>query len=805
MKKILALTVLSLLLFACDEAEDVGQPLPIEAEQAVQAMPGFKHPAILPAYKLPGEDRVPGKLDAASDFRKAHPQWYAITEPPPAGYRPMKEWEPMVANIITYSNYLPSDDATAQTMADIVIGSVDVGEVWVVVDSGSAKADLLDRVKEGGVSDKDIEDQIVFFQMENDAIWMIDFGPLPMVDDDAGKMIWQDFRYYHQRVLDDAIPTRLANRVNVTSYRSPFDFEGGNFQADGEEFCYTTERVYYYTGLDYDGVNEMFKTYYGCKETVVLKDITNDGTGHVDMFFKLGGKHVAFMGEYTTVSDATNKQRMDDNVDILSALKYADGSPGIKTYRIPMPHAGKAGSESIPRTFINSTLFVSADNKTKVNLWPMYTVDKDLEAEALDSWEEGLPGWDHIGIVSDQISLYSGAIHCVTRTVPALPLERAIADGECVDGACQGADGAFNGACVPATEEDPGCWGPEWECLCNICDASGCKIPATCGDGNCDGSENCFSCAADCTCGVDQACNVIAGICASDTCGNDVCDEEENCLSCQADCGCANGESCSFGICTGDPCGGITYDGCCDGDSLIYCDSEDLVVQGCQGAGCGWNAEKEWYDCDATGEDPSGQKPGDCSEFSYPPGCDGKECGDNGGGYSCGECAAGVPCNNGVCGEGPACSCDGKECGDDGCGTSCGECGDGLICEANSCVEGICEPVCGEGQECGDDGCGGFCGECAEGFVCLENACVQGIVNPEGFSPDIATQDDASEIGEDIVADGTVAAVEEEPEEGKKSDGCSANASGMGGTGMGLLLLGLFMAFGVLRRRSVLA
>ncbi len=836
MRKILALALLSLMLFACDQVGDAGLQLPENAEQAVKVKPGFKHPAILPAYKLPGEDRVPGKQDAASDFRKAHPQWYAITKPPPASYRPMKEWEPMVANMITYSNYLPGDNETAQTMADIVVHSVDVGEVWVVVDSGAAKADLLERVKAGGVTDKQIENQMVFFSIENDAIWTIDFGPFPLVDDDAGQMIWQDFRYYHQRVLDDAIPIRLANRVNVTSYRSPFDFEGGNIQADGDEFCYTTERVYLYTGLDYDGLNELMKTYYGCKEAVVLKDITNDGTGHVDMFFKLGGKHVAFMGEYTVVPDPTNKKRMDDNVDILDALKYSDGSPGIKTYRIPMPNAGKAGSESIPRTFINSTLFVSADGETKVNLWPMYTVDKDLEAEALDAWEEGLPGWDHIGIISDQISLYSGAIHCVTRTIPAMPLERAIADGECVDGACQGGEGAYDGTCIAATEEDPGCWGPEWECLCNICTASGCKIPASCGNGTCDSGENCFSCAADCSCGDEQACSVVAGECAADTCGNGACDADENCLSCQADCGCSGGESCAFGICTGDPCGGITYDGCCDGDdSLVYCDNGDLVVNSCQGSGCGWAADKDWYDCGLSGEDPSGAKPYDCGEFSYPPGCDGKECGDNGGGYSCGECAPGDSCIEGSCGDGPVCSCEGKECGDDGCGDSCGECADGLICldgacdevvcscdgkecgddgcgvscgecdggfacEGNTCVEVICTPTC-DGFNCGDDGCGGSCGECAEDFLCEANICVEEASNPESVTGDIVTEADGGGNAADAIIDVTG----EEPGDGGGDDGCTASAAGRNGSSLGLLLFALLVGLVVLRRRSEFA
>jgi agmatine/peptidylarginine deiminase len=736
---VLPLIMLLLLAVACDFVGEAQETVPVNVEIAKQVEPGFKHPGILPAYRMPGEERIAGKQDAASDYRAMHPQWYAITKPPPASFRPMKEWEPMQANIITYSDYMPGDNGTAQTLADIAIHSIPAGEVWVVVRAESAKNDLIDRMKAGGVTDQQIADQVKFFNIENDAIWTIDFGPFPLVDDAAGEMVWTDFRYYHQRYRDDAIPTRLANLVGVNTYRSPFDFEGGNFQADGDEFCYFSERVYQYTGMSFDDVESIMQTHYGCKKAVVLKDITDDGTGHIDMFFKLASKHSAFIGDYTVVSDPTNKQRMDDNVDILHGLKYSDGSPGIKVYRIPFPNP----SDGVPRTFINSTFFVSADGQYKVNLWPMYTVDKDLEAEALDAWEQGLPGWVHQGILSDQISLYSGAVHCVTRTIPAVALANAIPDGECVNGACEGEAGAYNGACISDYEPTSGCWGPEWECLCNICNATGCGIPASCGDGTCDDDETCFSCAQDCGCGDEQICDPASRECFDDECGD------------------------------------ITNVGCCDGDdTLVYCDGGLLVVSSCQGEGCGWSSADSLYDCGGDGQDPSGTALLDCAGYGFPPGCDDKECGDNGQGYSCGECSDGEECVKGSC-ELLVCSCDGKDCGDDGCGGSCGECDEGI-----ECLEGICEctPSCDE-KTCGDDGCGGLCGECEEGFTCDESfACAAVSVEPD---EDVITEEDTT---------GTDGG-------GKKSGGCSTDASGSGSTGMGLVLFALLFAVLAVRRK----
>lgn len=66
-------------------------------------------------------------------------------------------------------------------------------------------------------------------------------------------------------------------------------------------------------------------------------------------------------------------------------------------------------------------------------------------------------------------------------------------------------------------------------------------------------------------------------------------------------------------------------------------------------------------------------------------------------------------------------SCEGRACGDDGCGGSCGACEDGLSCSHGQCIAG-CVPNCA-GLTCGDDGCGGSCGTCEENFTCVDGHC----------------------------------------------------------------------------------
>ncbi len=143
------------------------------------------------------------------------------------------------------------------------------------------------------------------------------------------------------------------------------------------------------------------------------------------------------------------------------------------------------------------------------------------------------------------------------------------------------------------------------------------------------------------------------------------------------------------------------------------------------------------------------------------PYCDDRQCGDDGCGDVCGECASdrscnelgicvcefteceGVCCDDGeTCNDGTCCipDCDSRECGDNACGGLCGTCGDEKHCdedglcacsfetcdkeccsEGQSCVDGsCCTPDC-TGIACGDDSCGGSCGECAEGLSCSDS------------------------------------------------------------------------------------
>ena len=158
---------------------------------------------------------------------------------------------------------------------------------------------------------------------------------------------------------------------------------------------------------------------------------------------------------------------------------------------------------------------------------------------------------------------------------------------------------------------------------------------------------------------------------------------------------------------------GIPDTGACDGDNLIGCVNDEVFTVDCAQLGlfCG---------PDSTGA--LSCVPDECT-----PACEGKSCGSDGCGGTCGSCEPGASCDDeGQCVSECEAQCDGKSCGPDGCGGSCGACELGFLCNDSGQCEKDCKPQC-EGKDCGPDGCGGFCGLCSEGDFCTD----QGFCKPE--------------------------------------------------------------------------
>ena len=436
--------------------------------------------------------------------------------------------------------------------------------------------------------------------------------------------------------------------------------------------------------------------------------------------------------------------------------------------------------------------------------------------------------------------------------------------GSCVLGqVCQ--SGICAGPCTPdcAMSEcgDDGCGGScgtcpaSQTCTFGFCSGGGCFPACTgmeCGDDGCGGV--CGVCMPPKKCSAEGQCydpSICQPACTGKECGDD---------ACGGVCGtCMPPTHCSFGVCV-KSCSGIGYVGCCNGSVLVWCQDGDVMTTDCsQSPTCGWDPGASFYSCATDGAvDPAGVHPLDCSSLCSPS-CGSHECGPDGCGGSCGECAPDRTCSaaglcvvavGGCAGLSWQGCCDGegiRYCGDgEPVSLSCdglGPCGwDETLGYYDCDTAGTPDPsgtypmTCGgcagqcDGRDCGSDGCGGTCGACLPGQECVGGVCgaagAEG--TPDGAAPEASVSDanvadaiepdgrsealDPADLESDACPDGTslyygscrgaeeaqaVEEVEADGPAGASAGGCSA-----GGTGEPARLPLLLVAVAILLRRT---
>ncbi|NOZ02212.1 MAG: hypothetical protein GXP54_10025, partial [Deltaproteobacteria bacterium] len=212
----------------------------------------------------------------------------------------------------------------------------------------------------------------------------------------------------------------------------------------------------------------------------------------------------------------------------------------------------------------------------------------------------------------------------------------------------------------------------------------------------------------------EPGCGCEDRICGADNCG-------ASCGACPDGAVCiAGGTACCVPDCVGKTCGPDGCGGlcgiCAPGLSCSVLGLCELVPQGCGEAPPGV-AGCDGCPCQACvcEQDP------DCCAQHWDADC----------AALCGQCESGYcPCYL---------QCDDKECGDDGCGGTCGECAPDEVCAPGGTC---CVPDC-DGKECGSDGCGGTCGECPDGLQCLEpkHLCITGCGGIEDLVPPECCED----------------------------------------------------------------
>lgn len=294
-----------------------------------------------------------------------------------------------------------------------------------------------------------------FFVHPGNAFWFRDFGPIAFYYGDNDDIGFLDFEYYGGRPLDNDIPVRIAEDLGWPVYTSTIEYEGGNILVDGLGTLVTSTALYSKNsdneGLYIQDENSQYGYYLQEKEPLtnaqvddslrylmrlselkVLPKLNYDGgTGHIDLYCDMWEETGFVVSQYPqSLSSWTDAVKVSSN---LETLLNSDNYFGRKYFasRIPLP-AKNNGSFYTSQTDYNRNYTRAFSNHTFVNDGIVQPVFYDTTATtssqrgdisgnlaALDIMGQVYPGYTFEEIDVRSFDGYGGAIHCITKQIPA--------------------------------------------------------------------------------------------------------------------------------------------------------------------------------------------------------------------------------------------------------------------------------------------------------------------------------------------------------------------------------------------------
>src|SRR5437667_580956 len=340
--------------------------------------------------------------------------------PAQLGYRMPAEWEPHAATWLSwprregisfpdsFDRVMPALRATVETL----IGSE---QVCINVCNGAHEAEAREAL--GGLP----MEAISFHLVPTNEPWCRDHGPIFLTRDSDPKIAVVDWDYnawgnkYPPFNLDEIVPTRIAEILNVPVFYPRMILEGGSIDVNGAGALLTTESCLLNKNrnpnLSRDEIEQRLRDYLGVRDILWLGNgIAGDDTdGHIDDLAR-------FISERTAVTvveencDDENYQPLQQNLARLREMKIGGRNIDIDT--LPMPKKIVREGLRLPASSAN---FYIANNCVLVP-----TFADSADELALSVLRECFPHRRVIGIDCRELVWGLGTFHCLTQQQPAV-------------------------------------------------------------------------------------------------------------------------------------------------------------------------------------------------------------------------------------------------------------------------------------------------------------------------------------------------------------------------------------------------
>ncbi len=294
-----------------------------------------------------------------------------------------------------------------------------------------------------------------FFVNPGNSFWYRDCGPVAFYYGDDDNIGFLDFEYYGGRPLDDKIAKNIGEQAGYDVFTTTIEYEGGNVLLDGVGTLFTSDAVFdanednyglYYLDehSDYYGYAIQYKNsltesqvrdslthLLNLNRCVILPSLRYDGgTGHIDLYADMWDENTFVSTKHPDVmANLSDPQTVEENMDSICNMETMFGQNYHNT-RIPLP-AKNDGSWYTSQSQYNSQYTRSFSNHTFVNdaiIQPVFydeslsgsaAGDTDGNKEALEIIKQKYPGYTIEEMDVREFDGFGGAIHCITKQIPA--------------------------------------------------------------------------------------------------------------------------------------------------------------------------------------------------------------------------------------------------------------------------------------------------------------------------------------------------------------------------------------------------
>ncbi len=262
-----------------------------------------------------------------------------------------------------------------------------------------------------------------FFDAPTNDAWCRDHGPI-CLKNSLNDSLLLDFQYnaWGQKFfpfdLDNAVPRRTAEFLNMPFVSVPFVCEGGALETNGAGDLLTTESVLLNPNrngrIDRRDAEAVLCDALGVQQVLWLPSglFCDDTDGHIDTLTRFFNED-SVLTCYTPKKSSVNYEILQTNFSILKKSRLSDGRRlNVEKLPLPDPIPPPCGwrEETLPGSYANFLILNDAV------LVPAYA-QPERDAEAARIIADVFPDRKIVSLDCSDIILEGGALHCLSQNL----------------------------------------------------------------------------------------------------------------------------------------------------------------------------------------------------------------------------------------------------------------------------------------------------------------------------------------------------------------------------------------------------